>query len=208
MVLGEAAPSEHLAAPAPGLDPGARGVHEHDVERGEQIAPAGEQLLLQTPFTQRGENGVAPSCWSSQAPRPATPSCDKDDAARSRRRRRCGSPRTQRSAARSEPPADETVQHGQERRAPQREVMAARSRQALIKTLAAPVNGAAIIPQKWRRKIPQLAGRRSAVGVIGASVFWRAAATLQGRRNGSGRGIRLEADVFGQEVGVLAQPIA
>jgi hypothetical protein len=42
------------------------------------------------------------------------------------------------------------------------------------------------------------------VGVIGASVFWRAAATLQGGRNGSGRGVRLEADVFGQEIGVLA----
>jgi hypothetical protein len=31
----------------PGLDPGARGVHEHDVERGQKVAPAGEQLLLQ-----------------------------------------------------------------------------------------------------------------------------------------------------------------
>ena len=45
MVLGETAPSERLAARA--LEIEARGVHEHDVERGEQVAPAGEQLLLQ-----------------------------------------------------------------------------------------------------------------------------------------------------------------
>src|SRR5208283_1721115 len=45
MVLGEAAPSESLAARA--LEIEARGVHEHDVERGEQIPPAGEQLFLQ-----------------------------------------------------------------------------------------------------------------------------------------------------------------
>jgi hypothetical protein len=45
------------------------------------------------------------------------------------------------------------------------------------------------------------------VGVIGASVLWRPAATPQGRRDGIGGGVRLEADVLGQEVGVLAQPI-
>jgi hypothetical protein len=64
-------------------------------------------------------------------------------------------------------------------------------------------------PQKWRRKIPQSGGfGRSAVWVIGASVFWRPAAAFQGRRNGIGGGVRLEADRLGQEVGVLAQPIA
>jgi len=64
-------------------------------------------------------------------------------------------------------------------------------------------------PQECHRKIPQSGGLwRSAVSVIGASVLRRATATLQGRRNGVGGGVRLEADVFRQEVGVLAQPIA
>ena len=55
---------------------------------------------------------------------------------------------------------------------------------------------------------PVWAGWRSAVGVIGASVFWRPAAAFQGRWNGSRGGVRLEADILGQKVGVLAQPIA
>src|ERR1700722_3813616 len=64
-------------------------------------------------------------------------------------------------------------------------------------------------PQKWRRKIPQSGGSwRSAVWVIGSSVFWRSATVFQGRRNGIGGGVRLEADRLGQQVGVLAQPIA
>jgi len=62
------------------------------------------------------------------------------------------------------------------------------------------VNGAAIFLKSVARKFPGQAGWRSALGVIGASVFWRAAATLQGRRNGSGRDVRLEADVFGQKI--------
>ena len=70
------------------------------------------------------------------------------------------------------------------------------------------VNGAAIFLRSGAAKFPSLAGWRSAVGVIGASVFWRPAAAFQGRGNGIGGGVRLEADRFGQEVGVLAQPIA
>ena len=189
MVLGEAAPSEHLAAPAPGLDPGARGVHEHDVERGEQIAPAGEQLLLQNVL----------------------------HAARRKRRRAVllvfrqllAQPRHRAIKMMQLDPADavdavvlapavggavraatdETVQHGQERRAPQREVMAARSRQALDQGLWPPLSMAPrYFLKSGAAKFPSLAGWRSAVGVIGASVFWRPAATLQGRRNGSWRG--------------------
>ena len=57
-------------------------------------------------------------------------------------------------------------------------------------------------------KFPSLAGWRSAVCVIGISILWPPPATLQGRWNWIGGGVRLEADVFGQEVGVLAQPIA
>ena len=60
-------------------------------------------------------------------------------------------------------------------------------------------------PQKWRRKIPQSGGLwRSAVDVIGASVLGRPAATLQGRRDGIGGGIGLEAAGLGQEIGMLA----
>ena len=70
------------------------------------------------------------------------------------------------------------------------------------------VNAGAIFLKSGAAKFPSLAGWRSAVGVIGASVLWRPAATPQGRRNGIGGGVRLEADRLGQEVGVLAQPIA
>src|SRR5690348_11467136 len=70
------------------------------------------------------------------------------------------------------------------------------------------VNGAAIFLKSGAGKFPSLAGWRSAVGVIGFSVFCRPAATLEGRWNGLGGGVRLEADVFRQKVGVLAQPIA
>jgi hypothetical protein len=66
------------------------------------------------------------------------------------------------------------------------------------------VNGAAIFLKSGARKFPSLAGWRSAMGVIGASVLWRTAATLQGRGNGIGEGVWLEPDHFGQEVGVLA----
>jgi Arm DNA-binding domain len=66
------------------------------------------------------------------------------------------------------------------------------------------VNGAAIFLKMGAGKFPSLAGWRSAVRVIGASVFWRPGATLQGRRNGSSGGVRLEARGLGQEVGVPA----
>jgi hypothetical protein len=68
------------------------------------------------------------------------------------------------------------------------------------------VNGAAIFLRSGAAKFPSLAG--SAVGVIGASVYWRPATTFQGRRNGICGPVRLEADGLGQEVGVFAQPIA
>ena len=70
------------------------------------------------------------------------------------------------------------------------------------------VNGAAIFLKSGAVKFPSLAGWRSAVGVIGASVFWRPATPFQGRRNGICGPVRLEADGLGQEVGVFAQPIA
>ena len=46
MVFGEAATSQNLAARSPGLDPGAGRVHEHQIERAEEIAPPREQVLL------------------------------------------------------------------------------------------------------------------------------------------------------------------
>jgi hypothetical protein len=48
MVLGETAPSKRLAARALEIEAGR--VHEHDIERGQKIAPTGEQLLLQNIF--------------------------------------------------------------------------------------------------------------------------------------------------------------
>jgi hypothetical protein len=68
------------------------------------------------------------------------------------------------------------------------------------RTLAA-VNGTAIFLKSGAANFPSLADWRSAVCVIGFSVFWRPAAPLQGRWNGIGGGIRLDSDVFGQEVG-------
>jgi hypothetical protein len=80
---------------------------------------------------------------------------------------------------------------------------AARGQQGMQTAIA--VNGAAIFLKKWRRKIPQSGGLwRSAVDVIGASVLGRPAATLQGRRDGIGGGIGLEAAGLGQEIGMLA----
>ena len=59
-------------------------------------------------------------------------------------------------------------------------------------------------PQKWRRKIPQSGGSGlSAVWVIGASVLWRPATTVEGRRNGI-CGVGLKAEGLGQEIGMLA----
>ena len=82
------------------------------------------------------------------------------------------------------------------------------AREEELGVLSRSVNGAAIFLKSGAGKFPSLAGWRSAVCVIGASVLWRPSATLQGRWNWIGGGVRLEADVFGQEVGVLAQPIA
>jgi hypothetical protein len=70
------------------------------------------------------------------------------------------------------------------------------------------VNGAAVFLKSGAAKFPSLAGRRSAVGVIGASILRLPTATLLDRWSWIGGGVRLEADVFGQEVGVLAQSIA
>jgi hypothetical protein len=76
--------------------------------------------------------------------------------------------------------------------------------------------------ERWVRKLRTWTGRLSmapqnspvwrvlaiSVGVIGASDFWRPATAFQGRRNGVGGSVRLEAGRVGQEVRVLAQPIA
>jgi len=55
---------------------------------------------------------------------------------------------------------------------------------------------------------PVWRARRSAEVVISASVVWRPSTTFQGGRNGIGGGVRLEANVLGQEIGVLAQALA
>ena len=129
MILGEAAPPERLTASA--LEIEARRVHEHDVERGQEVAPGGEQVLLQ----------------------------DVLHAARRKRcravllvfRQFLAQPRHRAIEMMQFDPvdavdaiilapaiggavraaADEAVQHGQKRRALQRELMVARLRQAL-----------------------------------------------------------------------------
>ena len=52
--------------------------------------------------------------------------------------------------------------------------------QLTVAKLPPAVNGAAIFLKSGAAKFPILAGWRSAMGVIGASVLWRTAATLQG----------------------------
>ena len=69
MILGEAAPPERLAARALEIEAGR--VHEHDVERGQKVAPAANSSSSRTSFTQRGANGVAASCWSSGSSSPS-----------------------------------------------------------------------------------------------------------------------------------------
>jgi transposase len=66
------------------------------------------------------------------------------------------------------------------------------------------VNADLIFPRSAEAKFPSLAGGRSAVGLIGVSVFGRPSATFQCRRNGDGLKAGFAPDVFGQEVSVLA----
>ena len=92
MVLGEAAPSEGLAARAFEVEAG--GVHEHDVERGEEVAPGGEQLLLQDVLhaaRRKRRRGVLLVFGQFLAePRHRAIEMMQIEA---RRRRRCGNPR-------------------------------------------------------------------------------------------------------------------
>ena len=60
MIFAVAVPAQRLATQP--LEIQAGGVHEHQVEPAEQIAPVREQLLLDQILVQRGANGVAPSC--------------------------------------------------------------------------------------------------------------------------------------------------
>lgn len=59
-------------------------------------------------------------------------------------------------------------------------------------------------PQKWRRKIPQLAGWRLAVDVISTSVFWWPAPAFQGRGNGVRGCLRFVSDRLGDEISMFA----
>ena len=139
----------------PGLDPGARRIHEHDIERGQKVAPTGEQLLLQ------------------------------DVLHAARRKRRCtvllvfgkllAEPRHGAIEMMQFEPLDavdaiilapaigsairtaakQAMQHGQERRALQREVMFSRARQALDHASAA-----RLFPQPLeRQRRPEAPGR-------------------------------------------------
>ena len=104
MVLGEAAPSKPLTARALEIEAGR--IHEHDVERGEQVAPAGEQLLLHNASRSAAQTASRRPAHLRAAPRRATPISrskdgrlstpfgpDRYDAVPGRRRRRCDNPR-------------------------------------------------------------------------------------------------------------------
>nr|WP_271597585.1 ATP-binding protein [Bradyrhizobium sp. CCBAU 45384] len=59
-------------------------------------------------------------------------------------------------------------------------------------------------PHKWHRKIPQLAGWRSAVDVISTSVFWWPAPAFQGRGNVVRGCLRFVSDCLGDEISMFA----
>src|SRR5271157_5449562 len=135
MVLGETAPSERLAARA--LEIEARGVHEHDVERGQKVAPAGEQLLLQDVLhaARRKRRRAVLLVFGKLLAEPRHGAikmmqCEPVDAIDAI----ILAPAVG-GAVRAA--AEKAVQHGQERCALQREVMLARARQAFDHTLAA-----------------------------------------------------------------------
>jgi hypothetical protein len=67
---------------------------------------------------------------------------------------------------------------------------------------------AAESPQLWARNFPHLAGWRSAVGVIGNSIFGWSAAPLRLCRSGRWLDEGVRTDVFGNEIGVLAKAVA
>ena len=129
VVLGEAASPERLTARALEIEAG--GVHEHDIERGEQIAPAGEQFLLQDILhaaRRKRRRGVL-LAFGKLLAEPGHRAVemmqfelvDAIDAI-------ILAPAVSRAVRTA---ADEAVEHGQERRALQREVMLTRPRQAL-----------------------------------------------------------------------------
>ena len=129
VIFGEAAPPERLAARALEIEAG--GVHEHDVERGQEVAPGGEQLLLQDVLhaarrkRRRGVLLVLRKLLAEPRHRAIKvmqfDPVDAVDAV-------ILAPAVG-GAVRAA--ADEAVQHGQERRALQRELVVARAGQAL-----------------------------------------------------------------------------
>jgi len=62
-------------------------------------------------------------------------------------------------------------------------------------------------PHLRRPKIPQWAGRRSAMTLIGASHLGWASASLEGRRNGVGVRIQTKLDGFRQQIGMFAKAV-
>src|SRR5574337_553130 len=129
VILGEAAPPQPLAAGALEIEAG--GVHEHDVERGQEVAPGGEQLLLQNVLhaARRKRRRAVLLILGKLLAQPRhravemmqLDSVDAVDAV-------ILAPAVGGAVGAA---ADEAVQHGQERRALQPELMLARPRQAL-----------------------------------------------------------------------------
>ncbi len=89
MILGKAATSKRLAARA--LEVEAGGVHEHEIERAEEIASPREQGLLHNVFEATRREGRSRVLLIFRQ-FPAEPSRGKDDANRGPRRPRSGNP--------------------------------------------------------------------------------------------------------------------
>ena len=70
------------------------------------------------------------------------------------------------------------------------------------------VNGARNFPTYGAGKFPRRRARRSAVRVIGASILRRPASAFEGWRYRTCRRVLPGADIFGQQIGVLAQTVA
>src|SRR5208283_5124056 len=119
---------ESLAARA--LEIEARGVHEHDVERGEQIPPAGEQLFLQNVLhaARRKRRGGILLIFGKLLAEPRHGAVEMMELEPADRFDAIVLAPAVGGAVRAA--AEQAVQHGQKRRALQREVMLARPRQA------------------------------------------------------------------------------
>ena len=161
MILGEAAPSQRLAAGAFEIEAG--GVHEHQIERAEEIAPPREQILLDDVLQATRREGCRPvllvfgQLLAEPGHRPVKmmqiEALDAPDPVIQPPpiRRPVGAARKQ------------AMQNGEEHRALQREIMMARAGQSLNHSPAA-----RLLPQSFERQRRPDASRRTRCRLAGS----------------------------------------